>query len=105
MQTATYAHWYNINNPAQHYLNDYPKIKSMALLFYNKNDSQMRELEIPMSMIDEAVEYWQRVNESVKEGAPPIELGFAPVLKWECNDKYCSYFEACGGGLIGQQKQ
>ena len=100
MQTATYAHWYNI-----YYVHDYPKIKSMALLFYNKNDSKMKELKVSMSMIGEAVEYWERVNESVKEGAPPIELGFAPVQKWECNDKYCSYFEACGGGLLAKQKQ
>ena len=97
MQTATYAHWYNI-----YYVHDYPKIKSMALLFYNKNDSKMRELEVPMSMVDEAVEYWERVNSSVKEGVPPIELGFAPVLKWECNEKYCSYFETCGGGLLAR---
>jgi CRISPR/Cas system-associated exonuclease Cas4 (RecB family) len=96
MQTATYAHWYNI-----HFQADYPKLESMALLFYNKNDSKMQELKIPMSMIDEVVDYWQRVNDAVKVGAPPIELGFAPVQEWECKDKYCSYFEACGGGLLG----
>ena len=77
-------------------------IKSMELLFYNKNDSQMQELDVPMRMIDEAVDYWQKINEAVKNGAPPIKLGFAPVLSWECNAKYCSYFEACGGGLVGK---
>tara|TARA_R100001530_G_scaffold1769_5_gene3064 strand:- start:116 stop:871 length:756 start_codon:yes stop_codon:yes gene_type:complete len=98
MQTATYAHWYNV-----YFQHDYPQIRSMALLFYNKNDSKMQELEIPMSMIDEAVNYWEKINEAVKEGVPPVKLGFAPVLEWECNSKYCSYFEACGGGgLVGK---
>ena len=73
----------------------------MVLLFYNKNDSKMQELKIPMSMIDEAVDYWQGINESVKKGVPPVKLGSAPVLRWECSEKYCSYFEACGGGLVG----
>ena len=99
MQTATYAHWYNV-----YFQHDYPKIHSMALLFYNKNDSHMQELEIPMSMIDESVDYWQKINQSVKEGLPPVKLGFAPALAWECNEKYCSYFEVCGGGLTGQRK-
>ena len=100
MQTATYAHWYNT-----HFEHDYQQIRSMALLFYNKNDSKMQELEIPMSMIDEAVDYWEKINEAVKEGVPPIKLGFAPVLDWECNAKYCSYFEACGGGLFAEKRK
>ena len=77
----------------------------MALLFYNKNDSKMQELEIPMSMIDEAVDYWEKINKAVKEGVPPIKLGSAPVLEWECNSKYCSYFEECGGGLYAEKRK
>jgi hypothetical protein len=26
-------------------------------------------------------------------------LGIAPAYSWECNPKYCGFFEVCGGGL------
>jgi len=39
------------------------------------------------------------VNKRFEKGNPPIELGVAPVYKWECNPKYCNFYEICGGGL------
>ena len=77
------------------------KINKMALLFYNKNNSRVKDVRVPRSYIDMAERYWLKVNESFKEGLPPIERGLAPVLDWECNKKYCSFFEACGGGIKG----
>ena len=39
-------------------------------------------------------------NPDVIEGKPPeVELGISPVYEWECNKKYCQFFEVCGGGL------
>ena len=46
-----------------------------------------------------AKEYWRDVKSKFKKGNPPIELGIAPVYKWECNIKYCNFYEVCGGGL------
>ena len=97
LQTATYAYWYNEFFIPDNI--DIPKLKSIALLFYNKDTSQIRELAVPMSCIQDAVDYWHNVNESIIEGKPPVKLGFAPVLSWECSEKYCSYYEACGGGI------
>jgi len=95
MQIATYGIWYQQN---------YEELKGMALLFYNKDNSQMREVEVPMTMIDEAVLYWDSVMDAFQDNeCPPINLGFAPMYKWECNAKYCSYFDACGGGIVGKK--
>ena len=97
LQTATYTYWYNENY--LDFFNHLPKIESMVLLFYNKNNSLMKELKVPMHKIEESVNYWNRINNSVGEGLPDIELGFAPAMKWECNEKYCSYFDICDGGI------
>ena len=40
-----------------------------------------------------------KVDELFKDGLPPVVYGIAPVEKWECNVKYCSFFDVCGGGL------
>jgi len=77
------------------------KVNKMALLFYNKNTSRVKEIKVPRSYIDMAERYWIKVQELFKEGLPPIEKGLAPVEDWECNKKYCSYFQACGGGIKG----
>ena len=95
MQIATYGIWYQQN---------YEELKGMALLFYNKDNSQMREVEVPMTMIDEAANYWDSLLDAFQDKeCPPVSLGFAPTYKWECNAKYCSYFDACGGGLVGKK--
>jgi|TARA_R110002051_G_scaffold20223_1_gene55510 hypothetical protein len=99
MQTATYGYWY------QKYYHECD-LKEMKLLFYKKDTSDMRELDIPISMIQEAENYWKDVQSYTKEKKlPPVKLGHSPVMSWECNEKYCSYFEACGGGLLAQQKR
>ncbi len=75
------------------------EIKGLTLAFYNKNNSHMQELNVDLSFIQRAKDYWLKVEELFKEGIPPIIYGIAPVEKWECNKKYCSFFEACGGGM------
>jgi hypothetical protein len=98
LQTATYAYWYN----GYAHSNDLPTVDKMKLLFYNKNTSKMQELEVPNHKIEEAFMYWNRVLDTTKAGLPDIELGFAPAMKWECNVKYCSYYDVCGGGINGK---
>lgn len=93
LQTATYGYWYQEN---------VGQLDGMALLFYNKNNSMMREVEIPMEVMEHAESYWESMVELADLGeAPPIFLGIAPAQEWECNEKYCSYFDVCGGGLKG----
>ena len=42
------------------------------------------------------------LNDKFKKGNPPIELGVAPMYSWECNPKYCNFYQVCGGGLKGE---
>jgi len=98
MQSATYAYWYN-----EHHKQDFPRLKSIKLLFYNKNNSNMRELDVPMTMIQESVDYWTNVKNVTDVGLPDISLGFAPMYTWECSDKYCSFYEICGGGIHNEK--
>ena len=79
-------------------------VDSMALLFYNKNNSRMKEVEVPLEYIDSAEQYWNMLADYIEEGAPPVDFGTSPVEEWECNAKYCSFFEPCGGGISGREK-
>ena len=94
MQLATYGLWakrfYELENI------------SMKICYYNKDNSKMKEVDIGEEFIDEAMIYWMTVNELVKDdNMPDVSLGISPVYKWECNEKYCQFYEPCGGGLNG----
>ena len=91
LQLGTYGWWYEKSSGK--------KLNRLALLYYNKDTSKMREKEIGLSYIDSAKEYWRDANKRYEKGNPPIELGVAPVYKWECNIKYCNFYQVCGGGL------
>jgi hypothetical protein len=78
---------------------EYDKRLRMALVYYNKDNSQIRELFINRNCIRLASEYWKMVNEQVTMGVPPVHLGTSPAYGWECNPEYCQYFKHCGGGL------
>ena len=108
LQLATYGLWakeeYNLDNI------------NLVLAYYNKEVELMSD-----EMMAEAELYWNQVvdlTEPVDEGTegvdftmnvpnmgkmnwikPKVELGIAPVMEWECNEKYCQYFKVCGGGL------
>jgi len=91
LQLGTYGWWYEMESGK--------RLEKLALLYYNKDNSRMREKVISTSYVDKAKEYWRDVNARFEKGNPPIELGVAPVYKWECNPKYCNFYEICGGGL------
>ena len=91
LQLGTYGWWYEIESGK--------RLEKLALLYYNKDNSRVREKVISTSYVDKAKEYWRDVNARFEKGNPPIELGVAPVYKWECNPKYCNFYEICGGGL------
>jgi hypothetical protein len=79
-------------------------VDGLALLFYNKNNSIMKEVEVPLSYIDSAEDYWNMLAEFINDGIPPVDFGTSPVEEWECNVKYCSFFKPCGGGISGRKK-
>jgi CRISPR/Cas system-associated exonuclease Cas4 (RecB family) len=89
LQLATYAYWYEQKNGKQ--------LDKMALVFYNKDNSDMMEMEVRRSYITEAKTYWETLKNEFFNGVPEVSLGFAPMKKWECN--YCNYFDHCGEGF------
>tara|TARA_R100000458_G_scaffold43855_1_gene41849 strand:- start:1255 stop:1986 length:732 start_codon:yes stop_codon:yes gene_type:complete len=65
---------------------------TMSLLWYNKDNSMMREEKIPSSWIDKSFEYWIDLNEETEDTKPeelnPGSYG-VPMEDWEC--RYCEY--------------
>lgn len=112
LQLATYGLWYE---------REYGSLQDMTLIFYNKDNSKIREVGVPIEMIETAREYWEDVNNMIfKNGTgthpnpypnskhtwiPEISLGTAPVYAWECNPKYCQYYDMCGGGIKGEKNE
>ena len=91
LQIGTYGLWYE-----EYYKKE---LKGLKITYYKKDDSSMREVEIDLDYVGQAKEYWTQVKDALSKGIPPIKLGFAPVYAWECNEKYCGYYDVCGGGI------
>ena len=89
LQVATYSYWYEKEQGKQ--------LDKMALIFYNKDNSEMMEMEVRRSHIGEAKAYWKAVGKEFAFGLPEVALGLSPMKKWECN--YCNYFDHCGEGF------
>ena len=70
----------------------------MALLYYSKNDSKMKEYVIPSDAMDRARDYWSEVEKNIEMKDISFEEGIAPVYKWECG-KYCDYSLICPSPL------
>ncbi len=71
----------------------YGRIDGLYLLYYNKDNSSMKQISVPLSRIDDAIEYWTSINEEHKDGLPELNFGVSPVEKWECN--YCDWKNLC----------
>tara|TARA_R100000008_G_scaffold20046_1_gene10406 strand:- start:2040 stop:2759 length:720 start_codon:yes stop_codon:yes gene_type:complete len=96
LQIGTYAYWF---------LKEHPNIgiEEVGLIYYNKDKSIIKTITLPIDeTIDRVKEYWGKVNTYIDNNElPPIGTGDAPVYNWECNPKYCKYFDVCGGGIKG----
>ena len=76
----------------------YGTIDSMSLLYYNKDNSVMRESVVPLSYMDQAKRYWYAINEEHSKGLPGFNIGTSPVHKWVCN--YCQFKNHCNPPAI-----
>ena len=75
----------------------FKRVDGLYLLYYNKDNSSIKEVSVPLSRMDDAMEYWTSVNAEHEEGLPEINLGISPVEKWECN--YCDWHTLCSPNL------
>ena len=94
LQLATYGYWYEQKSGKE--------LSKMSLLYYNKDTSEMHEIQVDKNYIDQAQSYWFNVKQQVNY-EPEIKLGVAPRAKWECN--YCNYFEHCGEGYTDGKRK
>jgi|TARA_Y100000034_G_scaffold90461_1_gene108982 CRISPR/Cas system-associated exonuclease Cas4 (RecB family) len=90
LQLGTYGLWYK---------REYGDLKGLKLVFYNKDTSIMKEVDLELDVLDKAEEYWLKVKDLISKGQPPIAMHSSPYYRWECNPSYCSYYTVCGGGV------
>jgi len=69
------------------------RLDGMFLYYYNKDNSMMRAVSVPLTYISRAYLYWKNVNDEHKQGLPPFRKGVSPVQDWQCN--YCQFLDHC----------
>ena len=72
---------------------EFGRCDGLFLLFYNKDSSDMREVEVDLELIDQSYNFWTRAQDLHIDGLPSLQEGESPVMGWEC--KYCQYENLC----------
>ena len=72
---------------------EFGRCDGLFLLFYNKDTSDMKEIEVDIDFIDGSYNFWTRVKDLHRDGLPQFQEGESPVMPWEC--KYCQYEKTC----------
>lgn len=78
---------------------------TMGIVWYNKNNSQMKYDTINPEWAGKALKYWEDCNEAVKSEdnlIPGTSEGVPMDPKWECN--YCNYNDMCDSMFIKKKK-
>ena len=73
----------------------YGRIDGMFLIYYNKNTSIIKIVEVTKDRLMSAISFWKNILEEHKNGLPELKENVSPVMKWECN--YCNYKTQCEG--------
>jgi len=71
------------------------RLDGMYLVYYNKDNSDMQTVEVPLYYTEEAIKWWKETNKSHENGLPPLKVGENPSAVWECN--YCDWKDCCIG--------
>ena len=71
---------------------EFKRLDGMYMVYYNKDTSIIREVEVSMDYLTTAKSFWETKVEQHKS-FPPLMEGISPVKKWECG--YCSYKDKC----------
>ena len=80
----------------------YGRLDGMYIMYYNKNTSVIKYMEVPLLMLNTAYMFWANINKEHSKGLPPFQDGVSPVMPWECN--YCNYLDHCKGGTDNKIK-
>ena len=69
------------------------KLKKLSLLYYNKDNSRIKAVDIDLDLLNVAEDFWIRKSQEHIDGLPILEEGVSPVMEWECN--YCNFKDRC----------
>jgi len=69
------------------------RLDGMYLYYYNKNNSSMRCVTVPLTFTSRAYLFWKNVKDEHEQGLPPFRKGVSPVQDWQC--KYCQFNSVC----------
>ena len=73
---------------------EFGRCDGLFLLYYNKDNSDVKQMEVGLDFIDQSYNYWIRVQDlHSMQGLPYLQEGESPVMAWEC--KYCQYKDLC----------
>ena len=65
----------------------------LFLVYYNKDTSRLKALRVERDFMNEAIEYWTKVNDICSKGLPELKAWESPMIGWECG--YCQYLDRC----------
>ena len=51
---------------------EFGQLDGMYLYYYNKDDSQMRAVEVPLTYVSRAYLFWRNINDEHKQGLPVL---------------------------------
>ena len=74
---------------------EFGRLDGMFLVYYNKDNSDMRTVEVPLEWTEKAVAWWKQTKIEHDKGLPPLRPGENPSASWECN--YCEWKDLCLG--------
>ena len=72
---------------------EYGKVDGMFIIYYNKNNSIMKQIEVSNDRISDAISFWKETIDNHNDGLPRLDKGISPVMEWEC--RYCEYLSKC----------
>ena len=72
---------------------EFGRLDGMYLIYYNKDNSMMNSMSIPLGYTNRAYNFWYNIGEEHKKGLPPFRQGVSPVQDWNCS--YCPYLDHC----------
>ena len=74
---------------------EFGRLDGMHLWYFNKDNSSYKLHSVPLDRMNDALRYWNDVNEAVVNAdIPPVmEKWVSPRMNWECD--YCQYYQSC----------
>ena len=76
----------------------YGRLDGMYLTYYCKDTSVVKSVNVPLTWLGMAENYWFSIKEEHKKGLPGFGLGTSPVYEWCCN--YCQFKNHCNPPLM-----